>query len=164
MCFNGLMQPAVLDPYLLLAAVASSDFSFLMTFPGDLRKVPVCSSQCRATLSTICCILVADILAVAPTLWTAPLSCVHVLIMMVPRSISRLSWLPLLGLAQAFGSREVPANLFHRPPDLHELLRKKKEPQHIHMLNCQGWKRNWVVSSTNGLHTCFEIQAQLQIL
>lgn len=83
-----------------------------MTFPADLCKVTLLA--CQATLSTICCILVADILAVAPILWTAPLSCVHVLIMMVSRSISRLSWLPLLGLAQAFGSRAIPENLFQR--------------------------------------------------
>lgn len=113
MSFNGLMKPAALDPYLLLAAVASSDLSFLTTFPAELRKVTACSSHVER-LSTICCISVADFPAVTPVLWTAPLSHVHVLIMMVPRSISRLSWLPLLGLAQVFGSREIPANLFQR--------------------------------------------------
>lgn len=49
MCFNGLMKPAALDPYLLLAAVASSDFSFLTTFLAALQSHGLLLA-CRAPL------------------------------------------------------------------------------------------------------------------
>lgn len=139
----------------------------MIIFPADLCNVTVCSSHVEHGSPTICSMLVADIPAVAPTLWTAPLSCVHVLIMMVPRSISRLSWLPLLGLAQSFWSREIPENLFqwslflfffpfvkrlHEPATF--WTKKKgggKDPKHIHILNCQrlekklgGFFNKWV--------------------
>lgn len=150
-----------------------SDFSFF----HDFSWLPVPSRSLllarQATLSTLCCILVVDIHAVALILWTSPLSCVHVLIMMATRSISTLSWLSSLRSAKAFGSRELQ-KIFSSSHFFFSFCQMLawtshisggggRNLQHIHKLSGQGWKRNWVVSSTNGLHTCFEIQAELQI-